>query len=30
MNMNNVMRTPEQNRKLHFLCSRLGIDREML
>lgn len=28
--MNNVMRTPEQNRKLHFLCSRLGIDREML
>lgn len=28
--MNNVMRTPEQNRKLHFLCSRLGIDREIL
>ena len=28
--MNNVMRTPEQNRKLHYLCSRLGIDREML
>ena len=27
---NNDLRTPEQNRKLHYLCSRLGIDKETL